>query len=87
MIRVNHDPAYVAHPGMKRTFDLISLRYWWPGMRRSVEDYVKKYDPCQRLKEDREFAAPIEVEDPTAPFKVTSVDITGRYLTTPRKNK
>jgi len=88
VIRANHDPVYVAHPGMRRTFDLISLRYWWSSMRKSVEDYVRKCDPCQRRKEEREFVAPLgEVEEPTAPFQVKSVDITGPYLITPRKNK
>jgi hypothetical protein len=57
-------------------------------MRKSVEDYVRKCDPCQRWEEEREFVAPLgEVEEPTAPFLVTSVDITGPYLITPRKNK
>jgi hypothetical protein len=28
VIKVNHDPVYIAHPGMKRIFDLISLGYW-----------------------------------------------------------
>ena len=57
-------------------------------MRKSVEGYVRKCDPCQRRKEDREFVAPLgEVEEPTAPFLVTSVDITGPYLISPRKNK
>ena len=42
IIKANHDPVYVAHPGTKRTVDLISLSYWWPGMRKSVEDYIRK---------------------------------------------
>jgi hypothetical protein len=73
---------------MRRTHDLISLNYWWPGMRKSVKEYVRKCDPCQRRKEDREFVTPLgEVEEPTAPFQVTSMDITGQNLMTPRKNK
>jgi len=88
VIRANHDPVYVALPGMKRTFDFISLRYWWPSMRKSVEDYVRKSDPCQRRKEGKEFVAPLgEVEEPTAHFHFTTVDVTGPYLIIPRKNK
>jgi hypothetical protein len=31
------------NPGMKRTFELIALGYWWPSMRKStVNDYVRK---------------------------------------------
>jgi len=47
-IKENHDPVFVAHSGVKRTRDLISLKYWWPGMRKSIEDYVKKCDTYQR---------------------------------------
>jgi hypothetical protein len=36
VIKENHDPVYVAHPGIKRTYDLISLQFWWPGMRRTI---------------------------------------------------
>jgi hypothetical protein len=28
VITANHDPIFAAHPGQKRTFDAISLRYW-----------------------------------------------------------
>ena len=88
VIKENHNPVFVAHPGVKRTCDLISLNYWWPAMRRSVEDYVRRCDLCQRRKGDKTFVAPLgEVEEPTAPFQVTSMDITGPYPLTPRKNR
>jgi len=78
----NHDPVYIAHPGMKRTFDLIYLGYWWHGMQKLIEDYIRRCDPCQRRKENREFGSPLEVEKPTAPFQIISMDITGPYLMT-----
>ena len=57
-------------------------------MRRSVEEYIQKCDPCQKQKEGREFRAPLlEVEMPTTPFEVTSMGITGPYPVTPRGNK
>jgi len=88
IIKVNHDPVYVAHPGVKRTYDLISLNYWWPGMRNSIKDYVKICGSCQRRKEGREFVAPLgDVDQPSAPFEVTSLDITGQYVLKPRKHK
>jgi hypothetical protein len=88
VIEENHTPKFVAHPGIKRTYDLISLKFWWPGMRRSIEEYIQRCDPCQRRKENREFRAPLgQVDEPTTPFEVTSMDITGPYPMTPRKNK
>jgi len=75
IIKENHDPMYIAHRGIKRTYDLTSLNYWWPGMRKSIENYVKGCDSCQRRKEEREFVAPHgEVEEPMVLFQVTSMD-------------
>jgi hypothetical protein len=51
IIKMNHDPVYVAHPGMKRSFELISLSFWWPGMRNMIQEYVRKCDECQSRKE------------------------------------
>jgi len=88
VIRENHGPAYAAHPGVKWTCDLIALHFSWPGMRRSVEDYIRKYDACQRRKENLEFIAPLgDPEMPVAPFQITSMDITGPYPLTPRRKK
>jgi transposase InsO family protein len=57
-------------------------------MRRSIEDYIRRCDPCQRRKDDREYRAPLgQVDEPIAPFQVTSLDITGPYPLSPRKNK
>jgi hypothetical protein len=37
---------------------------------------------------DSEFVAPLgELEKPTAPFEVSSMDTTGQYLVTPCRNK
>jgi hypothetical protein len=88
VLKQNHDQKHAAHPGVKRTHDLICLSFWWPGMWRSIEEYVRKCDSCQRRKENHEFIAPLgEDDEPTFPFELTSMDVTGSYVTTPRKNK
>jgi len=57
-------------------------------MWRSIVDYIRKCDQCQRRKENREYIAPlVDVEQPTAPFQITAMDVTGPYMLTPRKNK
>ena len=30
VIRENHSPVFAAHPGIRRTRDLIALKFWWP---------------------------------------------------------
>jgi len=77
VIMLNHDSVFVAHPGTKRTHDLIALQYWWPGMRKARGDYVRKCDLCQRRNGTREFVAPLgEVQEPTATFQLTAMDVT-----------
>jgi hypothetical protein len=78
VIRENHSPVYVDHPGIRRTQELISLRFWWPSMRKDIEEYVRRCDPCQRRKDDREYVALLgDVQEPSAPFEVCSMDVTG----------
>jgi hypothetical protein len=79
---------YVAHPGAKRNHDLTALQYRWRRMRNAIETYARSCDPNQRRKGSREFVAPLaDVEEPMAPFELTSMDITGPYLQTPRGNR
>jgi hypothetical protein len=51
VIKENRNAIFVSHPGVRRTHDLISLNYWWPSMRKPIEDYVKKCELCQRRRE------------------------------------
>jgi hypothetical protein len=69
VIRENHYPVYITHPGIKRTCELLALIFWWPGMRKIVGDYIRKYDARQWRNEDREFTALlVDVDIPEAPF-------------------
>jgi len=57
-------------------------------MRRSIEEYIRRCDSCQRRKEDHEFVAPLgKPEEPAGPFVLTSMDVTSPYPQTERKNK
>ena len=87
MIRENHDAAYAAHPGVKRTCELLALNFWWPGMRKSVEDYVR-VRLVSTAKGKLQTHAPLgDLGSPVAPFEITSMEITGPYPLTPRKNR
>jgi hypothetical protein len=57
-------------------------------MRQDVENYLSACDECHRIKQGREYTAPLgEVRQPTYPFEIISMDICGQYPLTPRKNK
>ena len=76
----NHDLIFASHPGQKRTFETICLRYWWPGMRENVNEYVRHCDGCQRRKQGYEYRAPIgKVRMPSFPFEIMNMDLVGPY--------
>jgi hypothetical protein len=50
VIALNHDPIFAAHPGRKRTLEILCIRYYWSGMRQDVENYVRECDDCHRRK-------------------------------------
>ncbi|KAG6439869.1 hypothetical protein O3G_MSEX001160, partial [Manduca sexta] len=45
-----HDTPLAGHQGIDRTFQKLSQRFFFPGMRRYVADFVKSCATCQRYK-------------------------------------
>ena len=45
-----HNSAAAGHMGQARTFERVTRRFWWPGVRRDVLDYVSKCHSCQVSK-------------------------------------
>jgi hypothetical protein len=43
-----HDNPLSGHFGVKATYDRIKERYYWKGMLKGVEIYVKSCNNCQR---------------------------------------
>jgi hypothetical protein len=84
----NHNSMTVAHPERGRTLDILCLRFYWPGMRAHVEDYVRNCHECQRLKPRHEFKAPLgEAMEPTQPWDVVAMGICGSFPITANKNR
>ena len=50
LLRENHDCVTAGHPGRDKTFWNLSKHFYWPGMRKSVTDFVRTCDTCQRYK-------------------------------------
>ncbi len=49
-IQAHHDAPIYRHPGINKTYQLTSRRYWWPNMRQDVMNYVQGCAECQRNK-------------------------------------
>ncbi len=41
VISAFHDPPYRGHPGIAHTHTLLSANYWWPSIKKDMEEYIK----------------------------------------------
>lgn len=79
-----HDSPLAGHYGVDRTYQRIAARYFWPGMRRTITDYVSKCPECQKykatnLKPAGQLQTPIQCQR----FEVLSIDLFGPLPVTP----
>ena len=86
LIRANHDPSYIAHPGIDSECDCVKLL-----AARHAQDH-RGLCPEVRLLPKKEggsavHCAPKFPEVPDRLFQITSRDITVPYPLTPRRNK
>ena len=78
IIKEHHDlPAY-GHPGISRTTNLISQRFWWPKLASEVEMYIKGCADCQQNKSNTQIKKapllPIYPKPDATPFSTISLD-------------
>ncbi|UYV66588.1 hypothetical protein LAZ67_4002211 [Cordylochernes scorpioides] len=51
ILREAHDAPMAGHLGFAKTYDRIIRQYFWPGLHRSVRQYVAHCRECQRRKD------------------------------------
>lgn len=89
IIQSFHDEPTAGHLGFSRTYDRIRKRFYWSGLYRSVQRYVRHCRECQRRK-----SLPLQppgqlmpIPPAVAPFHRIGVDLLGRFPKTNRNNK
>jgi hypothetical protein len=71
-----HDSPMAGHPGQQRTLELVSRRYYWPGMRAKIFHYVETCETCQRIKRPKTVPIPVQpLEIPSRPWQHISYDM------------
>ena len=50
IIRLHHDIPLGGHRGQWKTVELVTRKFWWPGVTKEVKQYVEGCDFCQRNK-------------------------------------
>ncbi len=78
VISMFHDPPYCGHPSITNTNALLSHSYWWPNMKKDVEEYIKGCATCQANKINTHWQKPhlypITTDPEAQPFEVVAMD-------------
>lgn len=72
-----HDDDLAGHFGVERTFWMIHRKFYWPGMRADITEYIRTCDVCQRVKVQRHkpYGAMGKFTLPSRPFQHVSFDM------------
>lgn len=71
-----HDMPSAGHPGRERTLQAARKGYYWPTMRRDIENHVARCVTCAQHKGAVKGPAPIlEYPLPERPWDVVSIDL------------
>ena len=72
-----HDEPTKGHTGIYRTMELVKQRYWWKGMGKDIENYVKSCPVCQVMKADhRKKVGPLQpIPIPTRKWEQITTDL------------
>ncbi|XP_025267772.1 uncharacterized protein LOC112639094 [Camponotus floridanus] len=84
----NHCSAVGGHKGVTKTYNRIKKRYYWPGIKASVESYIKNCRACQlkKLVRTKTRQPMILTDTPDSAFDKISMDIMGPLPTTHSNN-
>ena len=68
----------MSHPGVKETTRKVSERYYWPGIKKDINDYVLKCRGCLQAKDKRTIRPPMKPMPIVMPrFHDVVLDIVG----------
>jgi len=78
VISAFHDPPYHGHPGIGNTTALLKQNYWWPNLKKDMEEYIKGCAVCQANKinthHQKPHLYPITTDPEAQPFEVVTMD-------------
>ena len=80
------------HHGGTKMFLIITTqaKYWWPGMRNDIKQYLKTCKGCQSLQKGPNYSnksGKIKTFSTTTPFELVSIDLCGPLPQTSKDNR
>jgi hypothetical protein len=50
ILSIHHDSLSAGHFGQAKTYELVDRQFYWPGMRKFINEYISSCDTCNRSK-------------------------------------
>lgn len=74
-----HDSPLAGHLGSAKTLSRILQHFYWPGINKTVKEYCRSCDVCQKIgKRDKKTVAPLQpIPLVSKPFSQIAIDIVG----------
>lgn len=84
-----HDSPIGGHRGMNKTYEAIKDKYYWPNMKKEIEEYVKRCKSCQlnKLLKPKRKAPMVITTTAKRPFEKCAMDIVGPVVDSDQGNK
>ncbi|KAF8772010.1 Transposon Tf2-11 polyprotein like [Argiope bruennichi] len=78
ILKAHHGALTAGHYDEEGTYQRISKRYYWSGMRSFISDYVKKCPKCSRYKaENQKPAGLLRIPAYSQRFETLTIDLLG----------
>ncbi len=88
ILHLLHDSKTAGHPGMSQMILTVCSRFYWPCMRKDVDNWVTCCQPCSMAKRrPRQQRAPLQQEINGVPFDHVAFDVIGPLPTTVNGNR
>lgn len=89
IIREFHESLIGGHRGVTKTYRKVRERFYWPSLRKEIQDFIRRCVGCQEQKLVRAKTREpmLLTETPADTFDKVSLDTVGPLPTTPHGNK
>lgn len=77
LLELYHDTPTGAHRGVEKTLEKLKRRYWWPGMTKDIESYIKSCRKCDRTKRSWPEPGDLQPLEITRMFEHLHLDLIG----------
>lgn len=88
ILKLYHDSKLGGHQGCSKTYHKIKRYYFWPNMKKDIEQYIKSCNICQLNKSGKNTRMQMLLSTPAEyPFEKIFLDVVGPLPVTNRQNK